>query len=127
LLIAAGAALLSSAPADASYATDLLPGFLVIAIGVGLEFPTIQVSAMSEVQAEMAGLASGMMTTAHEIGSAFGVAVLSAVATGSGALGTAVGYGDGLTVVALGSLVLAGLAGATVPTFRPASAAVSVH
>jgi EmrB/QacA subfamily drug resistance transporter len=127
LLIAAGAALLSSAPADASYATDLLPGFLVIAIGVGLEFPTIQVSAMSEVQAEMAGLASGMMTTAHEIGSAFGVAVLSAVATGAGALGTAVGYGDGLTVVALGSLVLAGLAGATVPTFRPAGAAVSVH
>jgi EmrB/QacA subfamily drug resistance transporter len=127
LLIAAGAAVLSSAPADASYATDLLPGFLVIAIGVGLEFPTIQVSAMSEVQAEMAGLASGMMTTAHEIGSAFGVAVLSAVATGAGALGTAVGYGDGLTVVALGSLVLAGLAGATVPTFRPAGAAVSVH
>jgi EmrB/QacA subfamily drug resistance transporter len=127
LLIAAGAALLSSAGADASYATDLLPGFLVIAVGVGLEFPTIQVSAMSEVQAEMSGLASGMMTTAHEIGSAFGVAALSAVATGAGALGSAVGYGDGLTVVALGSLALAGLAAATVPTFRPAGAAVSIH
>jgi EmrB/QacA subfamily drug resistance transporter len=127
LLVAAGAALLSSAPADASYATDLLPGFLVIAIGVGLEFPTIQVSAMSEVRGETAGLASGMMTTAHEIGSAFGVAVLSAVATGAGALGSAVGYGDGLTVVALGSLALAGLAAATVPTFRPAGSAVSVH
>jgi EmrB/QacA subfamily drug resistance transporter len=127
LLIAAGAALLSSAPADAIYATDLLPGFLVIAVGVGLEFPTIQVSAMSEVRAETAGLASGMMTTAHEIGSAFGVAVLSAVATGAGALGSAVGYGDGLTVVALGSLVLAGMAAVTVPTFRPAGAAVSVH
>ncbi len=127
LLIAAGAALLSSAPADASYAADLLPGFLVIAVGVGLEFPTIQVSAMSEVQVEMAGLASGMMTTAHEVGSAFGVAVLSAVATGAGALGSAVGYGDGLTLVALGSLALAGLAAATVPTFRPAAAAVSIH
>lgn len=127
LLIAAGAALLTSASADASYASDLLPGFLVIAVGVGLEFPTIQVSAMSEVRAETSGVASGMMTTAHEIGSAFGVAVLSAVATGAGALGSAVGYGDGLTVVALGSLVLAGLAAATVPTFRPAGAAVSVH
>jgi EmrB/QacA subfamily drug resistance transporter len=127
LLIAAGAALLSSAPADASYAADLLPGFLVIAVGVGLEFPTIQVSAMSEVRVEMAGLASGMMTTAHEIGSAFGVAVLSAVAAGAGALGSAVGYGDGLTLVALGSLALAGLAAATVPTFRPAGAAVSIH
>jgi EmrB/QacA subfamily drug resistance transporter len=127
LLIAAGAALLSSAPADASYATDLLPGFLVIAVGVGLEFPTIQVSAMSEVRTEMAGLASGMMTTGHEIGSAFGVAVLSAVATGAGALGSAVGYGDGLTVVALGSLALAGLAAATVPTFRPTGAVVSIH
>jgi EmrB/QacA subfamily drug resistance transporter len=127
LLIAAGAALLSSAPADATYATDLLPGFLVIAVGVGLEFPTIQVSAMSEVRPEMAGLASGMMTTAHEIGSAFGVAVLSAVATGAGGLGSAIGYGDGLTVVALGSLALAGLAAVTVPTFRPAGAAVSIH
>jgi EmrB/QacA subfamily drug resistance transporter len=127
LLIAAGAALLSSASADASYATDLLPGFMVIAVGVGLEFPTIQVSAMSEVRADTAGLASGLMTTAHEIGSAFGVSVLSAVATGAGALGSAVGYGDGLTVVALGSLVLAGLAAATVPTFRPVGAAVSVH
>jgi hypothetical protein len=38
-----------------------------------------------------------------------------------------VGYGDGLTVVALGSLVLAGLAAATVPAFRPAGAAVNVH
>jgi EmrB/QacA subfamily drug resistance transporter len=127
LLIAAGAALLSSAPADASYATELLPGFLVIAVGVGLEFPTIQVSAMSEVRNEMAGLASGMMTTAHEIGSAFGVAALSAVATSAGALGSAVGYGDGLTVVAVGSLVLAGLAAATVPAVRPAGAAVNVH
>jgi predicted MFS family arabinose efflux permease len=127
LLIAAGAALLSSAPADASYASDLLPGFLVIAVGVGLEFPTIQVSAMSEVRTDAAGLASGMMTTAHEIGSAFGVAVLSAVTTGAGALGSAVGYGDGLTVVALGSLVLAAMAAVTVPTFRPAGAAASVH
>jgi EmrB/QacA subfamily drug resistance transporter len=127
LLIAAGATLLSSAPADASYATDLLPGFLVIAVGVGLEFPTIQVSAMSEVRPEVAGLAAGMMTTAHEIGSAFGVAVLSAVATGAGALGSAAGYGEGLTVVALGSLALAGLAAVTVPTFRPAGAAVSLH
>jgi hypothetical protein len=82
---------------------------------------------MSEVRTDAAGLASGMMTTAHEIGSAFGVAVLSAVTTGAGALGSAVGYGDGLTVVALGSLVLAAMAAVTVPTFRPAGAAASVH
>jgi EmrB/QacA subfamily drug resistance transporter len=133
LLMAGAATLLAASPDQASYLPDLLPGFLIAGIGTGLVFVTIQVTGMNEVQDETAGLASGLITTAHEIGAALGVAVLSAVAvgTGSGAaatLGSANGYEDGLTVAALGMLALAALAAAAVPAVRPASAAhVSMH
>jgi EmrB/QacA subfamily drug resistance transporter len=133
LLMAAGAALLALAPDRATYATELLPGFVVIGVGLGLVFVTIQVTSMSEVRERTAGLASGMVTTGHEIGAALGVAVFSAVAvgTGSGALaglGSPSGYGDGLTVAGLVAAGMAALAAATVPSIRPASAAhVSMH
>jgi EmrB/QacA subfamily drug resistance transporter len=133
LLMAGAATLLAAAPDEASYLPDLLPGFLIAGVGTGLVFVTIQVTGMSEVQHETAGLASGLITTAHEIGAAVGVAVLSAVAIGTGAdaaatLGSASGYEDGLAVAALGMLALAVLAAAAVPALRPASAAqVSMH
>ncbi len=38
---------------------------------------------MSEIDDERAGLAAGLMTTAHELGGAFGVAIFSAVAVAS--------------------------------------------
>jgi EmrB/QacA subfamily drug resistance transporter len=98
LLVAGGAALLSLAPDAASYGTELLPGFIVAGFGVGLVFPAGSITAMSEVGEEAAGIASGLMTTGHELGAAFGVAVISAVAT---AASTFVGgYTDGFAVVA---------------------------
>ena len=133
LLMAAGAGLLALAPDRPTYATDLLPGFVVMGVGLGFTFVTIQVTAMSEVGERTAGLASGLVTTGHEIGAALGVAVFSAVAagTGSGALaglGSASGYGDGLTVAGLVAAGMAALAVATVPSIRPASAAqASIH
>ena len=38
LIAAAGALLLTGAPADASYVADLLPGFLALGFGIGLVF-----------------------------------------------------------------------------------------
>ncbi len=47
---------------------------------------------MADVDPDGAGLASGLITTAHEIGAAFGVAIFSAVALGAGAaIGDAAG------------------------------------
>ena len=86
ILAAGGELLLSFAPADAGYVLDLLPGFVVLGFGVGLVFVGASVTAMSEIDHSQAGLASGLMTTAHEIGAAFGVAILSSVAL-SGVLG----------------------------------------
>jgi Na+/melibiose symporter-like transporter len=131
ILMAAGAAWLAAAPGEASYVTDLLPGFVVIGIGLGLVFVTTQVTGMHDVGERTAGLASGLMTTGHEIGAALGVAVFSAVATGTGGLtplGSAGGYDDGLTVAALVAAGMALLAAATVRAIRPPRAAhVGMH
>lgn len=64
----------------ASYPTDLLTGVLILGIGAGLAYPAASVTAMRDVTAGQAGLASGLMMTAHEVGVALGVAVVSVVA-----------------------------------------------
>jgi EmrB/QacA subfamily drug resistance transporter len=64
-----------------SYLGDLLPGFLLIAIGLGFSFVPISIAALAGVQRSEAGLASGLFNTSQQIGGALGIAVLSAVAT----------------------------------------------
>ena len=124
-LIAAGELLLSAAPASAVYAVDLLPGFLLVGFGVGLTFVAVSVTAMSEIEGERAGLASGLMTTTHEIGGAFGISIFSAVALSAGttgAAGLAGSYGDGALTGAVIAAALALIALVAVPTFRPLTA-----
>ena len=73
---------------NAHFATDLLPGLLVLGLGVGMVFVAVSVTAMAGIPAQHAGVASGFLMTGHEIGAALGVAVLSAVATTAGSLTT---------------------------------------
>jgi EmrB/QacA subfamily drug resistance transporter len=123
-LAAAGDLLLGAAPADAAYLTDLLPGFLLLGLGVGFAFVSISVTAMSDVRDEHAGLASGLITTAHDLGAAAGVSIFSAVAFGSGAAGTAglvTGYGQGTAAGAVIAVALALVALIAVPRLRPAA------
>src|SRR5258708_6401476 len=75
-----GALRLTTVSAGSGYLTGLLPGLLVIGAGAGRVLPAAAITAMSDIAEEHAGLASGLMTTAHEIGAALGVAVFSAVA-----------------------------------------------
>jgi EmrB/QacA subfamily drug resistance transporter len=63
-----------------SYLSELLPGFLLIAIGLGFSFVPISIAALAGVQASEAGLASGLINLSQQIGGALGVAVLSTVA-----------------------------------------------
>ncbi len=116
---AAGALLLSLAPDHAGYAADLLPGFLALGFGTGLTFVSVSVTAMADVGHEEAGLASGLMTTAHELGAALGVAVLSAVAGGR----IVDGYGDGFLVAAGIAAFLALVTAIAMPSVRPAAGA----
>jgi MFS family permease len=126
-LVTAGALLLALAPDRAVYATDLLPAFVLVGFGIGLVFPAVSITAMSEVDHDRAGLASGVLNTAHEIGAALGVAVLSAVAAGTSG-GLAAGYGAALLATAIAAGVIAAAAAAVVPAVRPpAGTPVSVH
>ena len=107
LLAAGGAFWLSTAPADARFATDLLPGLLMLGVGIGLVFVAVSITAMAGIPAQHAGMASGFLMTGHEIGAALGVAVLAAVATAAGDLTTPAGAATGFS---LGFVAAAGIA-----------------
>ncbi len=64
-----------------SYLGDLLPGFLLIAVGIGFAFVPISIAALAGIQASEAGLASGLINTSQQIGGALGIAALSTIAT----------------------------------------------
>jgi EmrB/QacA subfamily drug resistance transporter len=118
LVIALGAALLALAPGHAAYARDLLAGLALIGLGIGGVFASVSIVAMRDVEDAHAGLASGLMSTAHEVGAALGVAVLAAVA--SAASGFIGGYGDGLWVASGIAVALAAVALVAIPPLGPA-------
>jgi EmrB/QacA subfamily drug resistance transporter len=123
LLVAAGAGVLALAPDVATYATDVLPGFLVLGFGVGIVFPAASIAAMSDVADETAGLASGLVATGHELGAAFGVAGISVVATAASTF--VAGYSNGFVAVAGIAALVALLALCVTPGVRPAEAGAS--
>jgi sugar phosphate permease len=113
--------------ARSGYLTGFLPGLLAVGVGTGLVFPATAVTAMRDIADDRAGLASGLITTAHEVGAALGVAVFSAVAVAAGG-GIAVGYQHGFMVAAAVAAGLAVVAAVAVPPVRPAAGArVAVH
>ncbi|MFI9251135.1 MFS transporter [Streptomyces sp. NPDC053069] len=79
-LIAAGLAALGRVPAGGSYVVDVLPALLPLGIGFGLAMPSLATLAMSAATPQDSGIASGMFNTMQQIGSAFGLAVLSTLA-----------------------------------------------
>jgi len=66
-------------PVDGSYATDLLPGYLLIGFALPFTFIPVSIAALAGVQHREAGLASGLINTAQQVGGAIGVAVCSSV------------------------------------------------
>jgi EmrB/QacA subfamily drug resistance transporter len=80
LLVSAALLLFARAPAHASFAVDLLPGMILLGIGAGIAFNPMLLAAMSDVEPQDSGLASGVVNTAFMMGGALGVAVLASVA-----------------------------------------------
>jgi predicted MFS family arabinose efflux permease len=81
VIVAAGLYWLSRIPVDGSYVTDILPGILVISLGGGGVFVGLTTAANAGVGEDKAGLAAGLLNSGQQIGTALGLAVLSAVAT----------------------------------------------
>ncbi|MCC3316142.1 MFS transporter [Nocardia africana] len=85
LLLGAGLVWLTLIRADGSFWIDVLPGSLLAAFGMSLAFvPSLQ-TAISAARPEQGGLASGLVNTGYQIGSALGLAVVTAIASAAGA------------------------------------------
>jgi predicted MFS family arabinose efflux permease len=80
LIAGAGIYYVSRVPMHGSYLSDLLPGFLMLSVGAGSVFVSVTAAANAGVPAGRAGLAAGLLNSSQQIGSALGLAILSAVA-----------------------------------------------
>ncbi len=98
-----------------SYLGDLLPGFLLIAVGLGFSFVPISIAALAGIQPAEAGLASGLINTSQQIGGALGIAALSTIATSrtSSALASGSNHAtalvDGFHSAFIAGVIIAGL------------------
>jgi EmrB/QacA subfamily drug resistance transporter len=79
-LAAIGLLILSRIPVQGSYLADLLPGLLLMAFGMGLTFVPITLIATTNVDERDAGLASGLLNSAQQVGGALGLAILATLA-----------------------------------------------
>jgi EmrB/QacA subfamily drug resistance transporter len=80
LIAGAGIYYVSRVPLHGSYVSDLLPGYLVMSLGAGSVFVSVTAAANAGVPSDKAGLAAGLLNSSQQVGSALGLAILSAVA-----------------------------------------------
>jgi EmrB/QacA subfamily drug resistance transporter len=81
MMLTVGLLFFTQVSVGGSYVRDLLPGFLIIGVGIGFSFVPISIAALAGVTASEAGLASGLINTSQQIGGALGIAALSTIAT----------------------------------------------
>lgn len=127
-LLAAGIGLLAGVPVGGSFATDVLGASLVAASGMSLAYIPVLMASLTSVRPEQSGLASGLVNTSYQVGSALGLAAMTAVAAaaadGSGLAAT----NDGYQAAFIGAAAIAGVAAriATLLVRRPTAASMAV-
>ena len=80
LIAGAGLALMTMISVGGSYWTEVLPGLVVMGLGLGLTFMPLTMLATYGSDAEDAGLASGLLNASQQVGGSLGLAVLSTLA-----------------------------------------------
>ena len=126
LVLAAGLALLTGVDPDGSFLVDVLPGSLVAAVGMSLAYIPAMITAMSGARPEEAGLASGMVNTTYQVGSALGLGAMTAVAaaaTGPSMSPSALTDGFSAAFAGAALIAMAAAALAAVTVRRPAAVA----
>ncbi|HXF97626.1 MAG TPA: MFS transporter [Gaiellaceae bacterium] len=120
-LMALSLVLFARAPVEGSFALDVLPATVPLALGAGIAFNPLLLAAMGGVEPGEAGLASGVVNTAFMMGGALGLAVLASLAAArTDALGA---DGDGALAALNGGYRLAFLVGAVFVAVSAALAA----
>ncbi|WP_255658160.1 MFS transporter [Actinoplanes sp. L3-i22] len=97
LLIAAGDLLQARLHADSS-GSILIPGLIVVGLGVGCVLPSLSSAVLAEVPRERSGMAGGALNTFRQLGFALGVAVFGTIFADriADAHGQPAGFADGL-------------------------------
>ena len=87
-IIAIGLVLLTAAmvwyahiPVHGSFASDLLPGYLLVGVGIAFAYVPVSIASLAGVVEREAGLASGLINTSQQIGGAIGTAIASTIFT----------------------------------------------
>ncbi len=108
-VLAAGLGWLALVRPAGSFVVDVLPASLVAALGMSLAFIPSLGTAISSARPEEGGLASGIVNTSYQVGSALGLAAMTAVAAAYGAdqLGDAAALTDGFSAAFTGAAVIA--------------------
>src|SRR4051812_49330360 len=109
LVLAAGMIVLSLVRPDGSFLVDVLPGSLLAAAGMSLAFIPSLGTAIQSAKPEEGGLAAGLVNTSYQVGSALGLAVMTALATSQGAdqLANPDALADGYSAAFLGAAAVA--------------------
>ena len=117
LLLSAGLVWLSFVRPDGNYAVDVLPASLLAALGMSLAFVPSLGTAISAAPPAETGVASGLVSTSYQIGSALGLAALTAIVSGiSGSAPSRVELTQGYSAAFMGAGILA-LVGAVITAF----------
>jgi EmrB/QacA subfamily drug resistance transporter len=80
-IAAVGLWMMSTLTPTSAYGADVLPTFVLTGLGLGLAFVPVLGLGTGDAEERDGGLASGLMTTAQQIGGAIGIAALITVAT----------------------------------------------
>ncbi|MGQ5261005.1 MFS transporter [Micromonospora sp. ZYX-F-536] len=124
-VLAAGLGWLALIRPDGTFLADVLPASLVAALGMSLAFIPSLGTAISSARPEEGGLASGIVNTSYQVGSALGLAAMTAVAASHGAdrLDDLTALTDGYSAAFIGAGVIAavgaGIAAITLRTAAP--------
>jgi EmrB/QacA subfamily drug resistance transporter len=131
-MAAVGLALLGWASDRDAVLTGLLPGLVLASVGIGVAFVAATTSGLAGIDHHHSGVASGILTTGHELGASLGVALMSTLAAsslsvsgladhaGSSLAGNDLGgYQQAFWVAAAGTALLAAVVGRLLPRERP--------
>jgi EmrB/QacA subfamily drug resistance transporter len=125
VVVALGAIwLLAALSTEPSYWTTVLPGWLVVGVGVGLGFPNLVAAATATLPPAQSATGSGIISMARQVGLVLGVAILVSI------LGTGVADPDTVrwawAFIAATALASSVAALAMTPARTPATEAVAV-
>jgi EmrB/QacA subfamily drug resistance transporter len=80
-LILAAMVFYAQIPVSGGFASNLLPGYLLMGVGIAFAFVPVSIAALAGVAEREAGLASGLINTSQQIGGAIGTAIASTIFT----------------------------------------------